>query len=208
MHVYICIWLCIYALCVCVSKHYTVVDASSATLFALLRGPLVHVGLEAKTVCSLSAGDGAKVRATRSGRIAHRLSHHLGWLRWNSLWQILLFPRAWSAVSIFAASPAFSSRCYRFLHFNSYPLSLPLTTWSVSVDSFPLISMNLVPLQSINNLPFFFFFFFILCAVQIFINSHVNLCVFPLFLGKSGPQNDGLSPKPYRRHRGLSELHA
>lgn len=90
---------------------------------------------------------------------------------------ILLFPRAWSAVSIFAASPAFSSRCYRFLHFNSYPLSLPLTTWSVSVDSFPLISMNLVPLQSIHNLPFFFFFF-IFCVLCKSLSTLMWICVF------------------------------
>lgn len=74
MTVYICI-VCVRArACVCVSRHYTVADVSGTTLFALLRGPWVHVGLEAKTVW---AGDGAKVSAARFGRTAHRLSHLL-----------------------------------------------------------------------------------------------------------------------------------
>lgn len=49
MTVYICI-VCVHsrARVLCVSKHYTVADVSSTSLFALLRGPSVHDGLEAK----------------------------------------------------------------------------------------------------------------------------------------------------------------
>lgn len=76
MTVYICI-VCA-RLRVCVSKHYTMAYVSSATLFELLRGPSVHVGLEAKkSVHLLPVGDGAEVRAPRLvGRILQRLSHH------------------------------------------------------------------------------------------------------------------------------------
>lgn len=51
MHVCIYAYDCVYMrVCVWVSRHYTVADVSSATLFALLRGPSIHVGLEAKEI--------------------------------------------------------------------------------------------------------------------------------------------------------------
>lgn len=170
MHVYICIWLCIYASCVCVceqalhggrrEQRYSVCTFAGAFGSCRLRGKKCLLAFCRRR----GKGQSDKVWTDSSPAFP-------------SSGLILLFPRAWSAVSIFAASPAFSSRCYRFLHFNSYPLSLPLTTWSVSVDSFPLISMNLVPLQSINNLPFFFFFFlYFVCCANLYQLSCESVC--------------------------------
>lgn len=79
----------------------------------------------------------ASRRSDKVGRtdLSAAFSHHPVWFRWNLPGQVLFFPRAWSAVAIFAASPPFLPAVLGFLHFNSLPLSLPLTTWIVSLWS-------------------------------------------------------------------------
>lgn len=68
MTVYICIVGVRSRAHVCVNKHYTVADVSSATLFALLRGPSVHVGLEAKKCLLAFCPRRAKGQSARVGR--------------------------------------------------------------------------------------------------------------------------------------------
>lgn len=156
-------------------------------LFALLRGPSVHVSLEAKNVCSLSAGDGPKVRATRFGRTAHRLAHQrcdYAEIRSDRFCCFLALQVQPPSLLLAPPSlPAVVGFCTLIL-----VRSLSLSLWPHELSLCGLFASNQYESCASSKHkqpPFFLLFFVILCAVQIFTSSHVNLCVFPLFLGKN-----------------------
>ena len=157
--------------CVCVSKHYTAADVSSATLFALLQGPSVHVGLEAKNVCLLSAGDGGKGQKDNvwtDGSPAVPLS---------GLMRLKFALTDFAFSSIFAASPASLSAVVGFCTLILIHSLSPFEHRTcLFVESLPLISMNLVPLQSINNPPFFPFFKNFVCCANLYHLSCESVC--------------------------------
>lgn len=168
--VYICI-VCVRSHA-CVRTSITLANVSGATLFALLRGPSVHDGLEAKM--------SALFRSQTWWRLEQQ-----GRQDWYSS-----FPIQFDSTEICSGRfcfflvlevqspslllvPPFHPAVVGFLHFNAFPLFSPFDHMNcLFVESLPLNSMNLVPLQSINSPPPTFFKKF---CMQILTNSHGNL---------------------------------
>lgn len=162
--------------CVCVSKHHTVAYVSSATLFALLRGPSVHDGLEAKkTFCLLSAGDGGQ-RSERPGLD--------GWLTGSP---IIWFDYAFFPPHVEAQSPSLllaPPSLPALLGFCTLTLICSPSLWPHELSLCGLFASNQYEscASSKHKQPPFFLSFFYFCVLCKSLSSLMWICVFFLCL--------------------------